>query len=104
MERVLTRAFTTVLFGGRQQIESIDIFLSIMGEKQSWANFYINQANIDKDKFIDYINNLVEFDEESNGEHSVDQQSMKALHAFTVNLNQLAEKIKLIQYWVDKKN
>ena len=95
LERVLTRAFTTVLFGGRQQIESIDIFLSIMGEKQSWANFYINQANIDKDKFIEYINNLSEFDEESSGEHPTDQQSIKALHAFTVNLNQLAEKNKI---------
>ena len=95
LERVLTRAFTAVLFGGRQQIESIDIFFSIMGEKQSWAHFYISQANIDKDKFAEYINNLSEFEEDSNVENHVDQQSLKALHAFTVNLNQLAEKNKI---------
>jgi len=36
VERVLNRAFTQVLFNGRQQIEPSDVFLAMMGEKRSW--------------------------------------------------------------------
>jgi ATP-dependent Clp protease ATP-binding subunit ClpA len=57
VERVLNRAFTQVLFNGRQRIEPADVFIAMIGEKRSWAHFYIQQANIDKDKFNDYLNN-----------------------------------------------
>ena len=57
VERVLNKAFTQVLFNGRQRIEPTDVFLAMMGEKRSWAHFYIAQAEIDKDKFADYLNN-----------------------------------------------
>ena len=57
VERVLNKAFTQVLFNGRQKIEPADVFLAMMGEKRSWAHFYIAQAEIDKDKFADYLNN-----------------------------------------------
>jgi ATP-dependent Clp protease ATP-binding subunit ClpA len=60
VERVLNRAFTQVLFNGRQRIEPTDVFLAMMGEKRSWAFFYIMQAEIDKDKFADFINNLTD--------------------------------------------
>ena len=54
VERVLNRAFTQVLFNGRQRIEPTDVFLAMMSEKRSWASYYINQANIEKEKFADY--------------------------------------------------
>ena len=96
VERVLTRAFTNVLFNGRQQIESFDVFLSIMAEKQSWAYYYILQANIDKDKFADYINNLiVEAEDENQEKNQQDAQSIRALKAFTINLNQQVKKNKI---------
>jgi ATP-dependent Clp protease ATP-binding subunit ClpA len=60
VERVLNRAFTQVLFNGRQQIESTDVFIAIMSEKRSFAAYYIQQSNIDKDKFADYLNNEME--------------------------------------------
>ena len=50
VERVLNRAFTQVLFNGRQKIEATDVFLSMMAEKRSYAFYYIQQAGIDKDK------------------------------------------------------
>ena len=50
VERILNRAFTQVLFNGRQRIEPSDVFIAMMGEKRSWAYFFIQQANIDKDK------------------------------------------------------
>ena len=91
VERVLNRAFTQVLFNGRQRIEPTDVFLAMMGEKRSWAHFYIAQANIDKDKFSDYINNAVEQEEEV----EQDQGSNKALSAFTTNLNDAVKKSKI---------
>jgi ATP-dependent Clp protease ATP-binding subunit ClpA len=92
VERVLNRAFTQVLFNGRQRIEPTDVFLAMMGEKRSWAHFYIAQANIDKDKFADYINNSVEQDEE---DVEQDPGSNKALAAFTTNLNDSVKKNKI---------
>ncbi len=92
VERILNRAFTQVLFNGRQRIEPTDVFLAMMGEKRSWAFFYIQRAGIDKDKFADYLNSNVENDEE---EQSADGNSNKALSAFTTNLNDLARKNKI---------
>ena len=93
VERVLNRAFTQVLFNGRQRIEPTDVFLAMMGEKRSWAVFYIQQANIDKDKFNDYINNSAEDAEEETG--GGDMQSDRALNQFTSNLNDLVTKKKI---------
>ena len=93
VERVLNRAFTQVLFNGRQRIEPTDVFLAMMGEKRSWAVFYIQQANIDKDKFNDYINNSVDdAEEEASGG---DMQSDRALNQFTSNLNDMVTKKKI---------
>lgn len=94
VERVLNRAFTQVLFNGRQRIEPTDVFLAMMGEKRSWAHFYIAQANIDKEKFADYLNSNV--NEEAEEEQQTSQPgSDKALQAFTTNLNEEAKKSKI---------
>ena len=91
VERVLNRAFTQVLFNGRQRIEPTDVFLAMMGEKRSWAHYYIAQANIDKDKFADYLNNNIEEVEED----QQDSASSKALASFTTNLNEQVKKNKI---------
>ena len=93
VERVLNRAFTQVLFNGRQRIEPTDVFLAMMSEKRSWSNYYIQQANIDKDKFADYLNNEVETPLEE--EETRDTQSDRALKAFTTNLNEQVKKGKV---------
>jgi len=92
VERVLNRAFTQVLFNGRQRIEPTDVFLSMMGEKRSWVQHYLAKAEIDKDKFADYINNSSEIDEEDS---PADAQGDKALKAFTTNLNDEVTKKKI---------
>ena len=91
VERVLNRAFTQVLFNGRQRIEPTDVFLAMIGEKRSWAHFYIAHANIDKDKFADYINNSVEQEDVEEQDNS----SSRALASFTTNLNTQVEKNKI---------
>jgi ATP-dependent Clp protease ATP-binding subunit ClpA len=81
-----------VLFNGRQRIESTDVFIAMISEKRSWANYYIQQANIDKDKFADYLNNEVEtVDEEETRDNSGD----RAIKAFTTNLNENVKKGKI---------
>jgi ATP-dependent Clp protease ATP-binding subunit ClpA len=94
VERVLNRAFTQVLFNGRQRIEPTDVFLAMMSEKRSWSNYYIQQANIDKDKFADYLNSEVEVTEEEE-ESPRDNQGDRALKSFTTNLNDEVKKNKI---------
>ena len=94
VERVLNRAFTQVLFNGRQQIEPTDIFLSMFGEKRSWAFYFVNKHDIDKDKFNDFITNNSDGSEEEQ-QGPADSQSEKALKAFTTNLNDEVTKKKV---------
>jgi ATP-dependent Clp protease ATP-binding subunit ClpA len=93
VERVLNRAFTQVLFNGRQQIEPTDVFLATMGEKRSWAHFYIQHANIDKDKFADYLNSNIDESDDDTG--PIDSNIDKALASFTTNLNDQVTKNKI---------
>ena len=84
VERVLNRAFTQVLFSGRQSIEISDVFLSMLNEQKSWAYYNISKANVDKQKFAEYLNNELEAnyeDEETQG------MATRALRSFTTNLN-----------------
>jgi len=91
LERVLNRAFTQALFNGRQTMELSDVFLSIMGEKRSFASYYIQQAGIEKNKFADYLNNEIQNEEEEINDVQVD----RALKAFTSNLNESVKKQKI---------
>jgi len=92
VERVLNRAFTQVLFNGRQKIEPTDVFLSMMSEKKSYAHYYIQQAEIDKEKFADYLNNEMSEHEEDDTSGG---QAERALKAFTTNLNEGVKKNKI---------
>ena len=92
VERVLNRAFTQVLFSGRQSIELVDVFLSMLSEKRSFAVYYMSNGGVEKDKFTDFVSNEIEQDEE---EHASDGQSERALRAFTTNLNDQVKKNKI---------
>jgi ATP-dependent Clp protease ATP-binding subunit ClpA len=93
VERVLNKAFTQVLFNGRQKIESTDVFLAIISEKRSYAYYYIQQIGLDKDKFTEYLQSEVsEIQEE---EPTMDHHGDRALKAFTTNLNDQVKKNKI---------
>jgi len=92
VERVLNRAFTQVLFNGRQRIEPTDVFLAMLGEKRSWVFYFVALAEIDKDKFASFLNSSneeVEEEQESGG------QSGKILNSYTTNLNEAVKKGKV---------
>lgn len=92
VERILNRAFTQALFSGRQTIELVDAFLSVLSEKRSYAVYYLNKGGIDKEKFSEFISNEIENDDE---EQVSDGQSEKALRNFTTNLNDQVKKSKV---------
>ncbi len=83
VERVLNRAFTQTLFSGRSHIDLADVVLSILSEKKSVANYYLEKGGVVKDKLADYLQNeiLDLEDEEMSG------QAQRALRAFTTHLN-----------------
>ena len=60
VDRMLNRAFTHVLFGGRQIIEPSDCFISMFAEKKSHASYFVRKANIDKDQFVNFVKKEVD--------------------------------------------
>ena len=88
VERVLNRAFTQVLFQGRNNIEISDVFLSMLSEKKSWAFYITQKANIEKEKFLDYLGNGELDDIEENEDNANMGTANKALRDFTTDLNQ----------------
>jgi len=87
VERVLNRAFTQVLFQGRNSINIADVFVSILTEKKSWAYFITQKVGVSKDKFQEYINNDDQF-YENEDEAANKGIANKALRDFTTDLNQ----------------
>lgn len=88
VERALNRAFTQVLFNGRQNIELIDVALSVLSEKKTHANFYLEKGGVSKEAFAEYLSN--ENSDIEDGQLTGEAQ--KALNAFTTNLNEEVQK------------
>jgi len=92
VERVLNRAFTQVLFGGRGEIELSDVLLSMLSEKKSYAYYYIERGGIQKDTFADFINSEIEAEYQ---DEEISSASQKALRQFTTNLNDEVKRNKI---------
>jgi ATP-dependent Clp protease ATP-binding subunit ClpA len=95
VERMLNRAFTQVLFGGRTVIEPIDCFISIFSEKKSFANFFLRKAKIEKDKFIDFINSSALTEEGDEITSAGTNQIEKMLGQYCVNLTNKVKQKKI---------
>lgn len=95
VERVLNRAFTQVLFIGRSHIQLTDILLSILSEKHSAAAFHLEKAGISKEKFLDYLAESGEVEEDTKGRSSMPNDMQKALRQFTTNLNEQVKQNKI---------
>jgi len=93
LDRTLNRAFTSVVYSGRYIIESVDCFISIFSEKKSYANYFINQADISKDKFITFINASITKEDVENDEGTT--QLSKIVNQYCVNLSELAKEKKI---------
>lgn len=61
LERVFNRAFTQVLFSGRNHVQVIDIFLSLCNESNSHASYFFLKYGLDRSAMVDFYNeNYVE--------------------------------------------
>jgi ATP-dependent Clp protease ATP-binding subunit ClpA len=90
IERLLNKTFSQVLYSGRQIIEPVDCFISLFAEKKSHAVFFLRQANIDKDKFLSFLNKEVSEDNGSISPQGLAQLE-KVITQFCSNLTARAK-------------
>jgi len=95
IDRMLNRAFTQVLFSGRNLIEPIDCFISIFAEKKSHAIYFMKMAKIDKDKFIDFIQKDNNTTDEAEISEVNSRQLEKLIVQFCTNLSSKAKSKKI---------
>jgi len=95
VDRMLHRAYNTALFSGRTVIEPTDCFISIFAEKKSHALYFVRKANIDKDKFINYVQKEQTEVVEEDSEKPINPQIERMLNQFCVNLSARAKSKKI---------
>jgi ATP-dependent Clp protease ATP-binding subunit ClpA len=87
LERVFNRALTQVLFTGRRTVTTADLYLSIMGETNSHAHYFMLKYGINKIEFVKFW--------EQNYNHRdvkiTDQQATEILQEFCTNVTELAQ-------------
>ena len=93
LERVFNRCFTSVLFLGKDEIEPIDIFLSMFSEDKSFVAWLMKKYNINKKEVSDYVNQSQAMGLDATGNARIDDgQANKVLRSFTLNLSEMASK------------
>jgi ATP-dependent Clp protease ATP-binding subunit ClpA len=95
IDRMLNRAFTQVLFSGRNTIEPLDCFISLFAEKKSHAIYFMKMAKIDKDKFIDFIQKENTSSDEAEISEVNSRQLEKLIVQFCTNLSARAKAKKI---------
>jgi ATP-dependent Clp protease ATP-binding subunit ClpA len=93
LERVMNRSVTQVLFTGRRQVTTIDLFLSIAVEGNSHAHYFLLKYGVNKNEFVQHWQKSYKGAEYS--ANLTDTQADDILEEFTVNLTKLAEENKL---------
>ena len=76
VERVLNRCFTQVLFSGRNQMEVADVIISALGEKNSFAFYFLTKGGIIKEKFVKHFQ-----------EHQIEEELFQAEEESEVQLS-----------------
>lgn len=87
LERVLNRALTQVLFTGRRTLTTADLYLAIMGETNSHAQYFLLKYGITKAEFIKFW----EANYNNKGYSITDQQANEILEEHCTNITQLAK-------------
>ena len=85
LERVFNRAFTQVLFSGRNHVQIIDIFLSISNETNSHASYFFTKYGLDRGHVVDFYNQ--HYVETKQRRVPADARADEILAEFCENLN-----------------
>ena len=92
LERVMNRSVTQVLFTGRRQVETIDLYMSIASEGNSHAHYFLLKYGIHKQDFLVHWQKNYAGGQYSNISTT---QADEILEEYTINLTQLARDNKL---------
>jgi ATP-dependent Clp protease ATP-binding subunit ClpA len=93
LERTMNRSVTQVLFTGRRQVTTVDLYLSISSEGNSHAHYYLLKYGINKSEFVQHWQRHYK-----GAEYTAklsDSQADEILEEYTTNLTQLARQGKL---------
>lgn len=93
IERVINRSVTQVLFTGRRQVTTIDLFLSITAESNSHAQYFLMKYGVSKSEFLQHWQTNYKGSEY--GRTLTDNQAEDILEEYTINLTSLAREGKL---------
>ena len=90
LERVFNRAYTQVLFSGRQNMQIVDLFLSITTEDKSHASYFLSKYGVDRTKMVSFWNENMGGGEKTKkkSKNAIDQ----ILNEYCDNLNEQAAK------------
>lgn len=89
LERVFNRAFTQVLFSGRQSIQVIDLFISIASENNSHAQYFYSKYGIDYRSLLKFYQ--ANYSEAKGTKTAIRKKADSVLEEFCTNLNEKAE-------------
>jgi ATP-dependent Clp protease ATP-binding subunit ClpA len=93
LERCFNKAFTQVLFSGRNHIQVIDIFLSLTSETNSHAAYFMIKYGLDRTALIAFYN---ENYQESHGKRTAKRiKTNGSLNEYCTNLTALAREGKI---------
>ena len=92
LERVFSRAFTQVLFSGRQKFQTVDLFVSITNESNSYAAWLMRKYGILTDELIEFYNKKYCG---PNDKHGIENKALQILEEFCTNLNTLVDEGKI---------
>jgi ATP-dependent Clp protease ATP-binding subunit ClpA len=93
LERVMNRSVTQVLFTGRRQVSTIDLYMSIANEGNSHAHYFLLKYGVGKSEFLNYWQKHYKGNDVISS--ITDNQADEILEEYTINLTQLARQDKL---------
>ena len=93
LERVINRSVTQVLFTGRKQVTTIDLYLSILSENNSHAHYFMLKYGLSKNEFVPFWQKHYKGAEFSG--NLTDSQADEILGEYTINLTNMAKQGKL---------
>ena len=93
LERVMNRSVTQVLFTGRRQVTTIDLYLSITAENNSHAHYFLLKYGIHKQEFLAHWQRVYKGGEFTN--NLTESQADEILEEYTINLTKLAKQDKI---------
>jgi len=92
LERIFSRAFTQVLFSGRQKFQTIDLFISITNEHSSYASWIMRKHGVIPEELVEFYNKTYCG---PNDKSAIQNRAIQILEEYCSNLNKLVDEEKI---------